>query len=160
MKAAIHPTYYPDAKVTCASCGRTWTTGSTKKELRVDICSNCHPFFTGEAQRILDIEGQVDRFYKKLSARQTYVEEQESREAAKRSPERPVADLGLSARATEALVKAGITQVSHFLEQLREGDAKILAVSGFGQKSLIDAKKKLRSYGYDLPEAPKASTAV
>ena len=66
MKAEIHPTYYPDAKVTCASCGTTWTTGSTRKEIRVDICSNCHPFFTGEASRILDIEGQVDRFYKKL----------------------------------------------------------------------------------------------
>ena len=61
MRADIHPTYYPDAKVCCASCGRTWTTGSTKKEMRVDICSNCHPFFTGEASRILDIEGQVDR---------------------------------------------------------------------------------------------------
>ena len=97
MKASIHPTYYPDAKVTCASCGRTWTTGSTKKELRVDICSNCHPFFTGEAQRILDIEGQVDRFYKKLSARQTYVEGQKAKETAKKSPERPIADLGLSA---------------------------------------------------------------
>ena len=71
MRAKIHPTYYPDAKVTCASCGSTWTTGSTKKEIRVDICSNCHPFFTGEASRILDIEGQVDRFYKKLPARQT-----------------------------------------------------------------------------------------
>ena len=74
MKAEIHPTYYTDAKVTCASCGKTWTTGSTKKELRVDTCSNCHPFFTGEASRILDIEGQVDCFYKKLFVRQTYVE--------------------------------------------------------------------------------------
>ncbi len=85
MKANIHPTYYPDAKVTCATCGRTWTTGSTRKELRVDICSNCHPFFSGEAQRIIDIEGQVDRFYKKLSARQTYVETKKAQEAAKKS---------------------------------------------------------------------------
>ena len=74
MKADIHPKFYTDAKVVCASCGTTWTTGSTKKELRVDICSNCHPFFSGEAQRIIDIEGQVDRFYKKLTARQTYVD--------------------------------------------------------------------------------------
>ena len=83
MRANIHPTYYPDAKVTCASCGNTWTTGSTRKEIRVDICSNCHPFFTGESQRILDIEGQVDRFYKKLSARQTYVEQQKVKEDCK-----------------------------------------------------------------------------
>ena len=68
MKAEIHPKFYTDAKVVCASCGNTWTTGSTKKEMRVDICSNCHPYFTGEGQRIIDIEGQVDRFYKKLSA--------------------------------------------------------------------------------------------
>jgi large subunit ribosomal protein L31 len=157
MKANIHPTYYPDAKVTCASCGRTWTTGSTKKELRVDICSNCHPFFTGEAQRILDIEGQVDRFYKKLSARQTYVESKKAQEAAKKSPERPIRDLGLAARATEALSKAGITEVSQFLSRLSEGDAALLAIAGFGQKSLIDAKKKLRSMGYDLPGVPEAT---
>jgi large subunit ribosomal protein L31 len=159
MKAEIHPTYYPDAKVTCASCGTTWTTGSTKKELRVDICSNCHPFFTGEAQRILDIEGQVDRFYKKLSARQSYVESKKAQDAAKKSPERPIAELGLSARATDALSKAGITEVGHFLAKLEEGDAALLAIAGFGQKSLIDAKKKLRGFGYELPESPTAETA-
>ena len=152
MKADIHPTYYPDAKVTCATCGRTWTTGSTKKELRVDICSNCHPFFSGEAQRIIDIEGQVDRFYKKLSARQTYVEAKKAQEEAKKSPERPIVELGLSARATEALKKAGIGQVSQFMDRLSTGDANVLAIEGFGQKSLIDAKKKLRALGYELPE--------
>jgi large subunit ribosomal protein L31 len=159
MKAQIHPTYYPDAKVTCASCGRTWTTGSTKKELRVDICSNCHPFFSGEAQRIIDIEGQVDRFYKKLSARQTYVDSRKAAEDAKKAPERPMAEVGLSARATEALAKAGVTQVSQFLEMLAGGDAKVLAIEGFGQKSLIDAKRKLRALGYQLPEmaAPESS---
>ncbi len=158
MKAEIHPTYYPDAKVTCASCGRTWTTGSTKKELRVDICSNCHPFFTGEAQRILDIEGQVDRFYNKLSARQTYVDSKKAQEAARRSPERPIAELGLTARATDALTKAGITEVSQFLTKLAEGDASLLSINGFGQKSLIDAKKKLRAFGYDLPESATVET--
>jgi large subunit ribosomal protein L31 len=159
MKAQIHPTYYPDAKVTCASCGTTWTTGSTKKELRVDICSNCHPFFTGEAQRILDIEGQVDRFYKKLSARQSYVETRKAKEAAKKSPERAISELGLSSRATEALARAGITEVGHFMEKLEQGDAALLAISGFGQKSLIDAKKKLRGFGYELPESPEAEAA-
>jgi large subunit ribosomal protein L31 len=160
MRAEIHPTYFPDAKVTCASCGTTWVTGSTKKEMRVDICSNCHPFFTGEAQRILDIEGQVDRFYKKLSARQTYVESKKAHEAAKKSPERAIAELGLSTRATDALVKAGITDVGHFLSKLAEGDAALLAVSGFGQKSLIDAKKKLRGFGYELPEFSEPEPAA
>lgn len=156
MKANIHPTYYPDAKVSCATCGRTWTTGSTKKELRVDICSNCHPFFSGEAARIIDIEGQVDRFYKKLSARQTYVENKKAQEAAKKSPERPIAELGLSARATEALKKAGVTDVSQLMTRLATGDANVLAIEGFGQKSLIDAKKKLRALGYELTEVPAA----
>jgi len=153
MKAEIHPKYYPDAKVVCASCGNTWTTGSTKKELRVDICSNCHPFFSGEAQRIIDIEGQVDRFYKKLTARQTYVDTKKARDAAKKSPERPIAELELSARSTEALAKAGITEVNQLLKKLSEGEAAVLAIEGFGQKSLIDAKKKLRALGYELPEA-------
>ena len=64
MKEGIHPTYYPDAIVQCA-CGNSWTTGSTVKELHTDVCSACHPFFTGE-QRIVDAEGQVDRFYRRL----------------------------------------------------------------------------------------------
>ena len=63
MKAEIHPTYYADAKVTCV-CGHTFNTGSTQKELHVDICSDCHPFFTGK-QKLLDTEGRVDRFNKR-----------------------------------------------------------------------------------------------
>ena len=64
MKADIHPKYYPEAIVRCA-CGNTWTTGSTVPEVRTDVCSACHPFFTGE-QRIVDSEGRVDRFYRRL----------------------------------------------------------------------------------------------
>lgn len=153
MKAEIHPTYYPDAKVTCASCGTTWTTGSTKKEIRVDICSNCHPFFTGESQRILDIEGQVDRFYKKLSARQSYVEQQKVKEELKGSPERPIEELALSPRALDALKKAGIENFGQFLDKLNGGNEAVLAIPGFGQASLTAAKKKLRSLGYEVPAA-------
>lgn len=156
MKAEIHPTYYPDAKVTCASCGTTWTTGSTRKELRVDICSNCHPFFSGEAARIIDIEGQVDRFYKKLQARQTHVDAQQAREASRKSPDRPIAEVGLSTRATEALRKGGIETVGQLLTRLGDGDRAVLAIAGFGQSSLTAAKKKLRTMGYELPEAASA----
>jgi large subunit ribosomal protein L31 len=60
MKDKIHPEYYPDAQVVC-SCGNTFTTGSTKKQLKVELCSKCHPFFTGE-QRMVDTEGRVGRF--------------------------------------------------------------------------------------------------
>jgi len=69
MKPNIHPTYYPNAVVTC-SCGATWTTGSTVPEIRTDVCSTCHPFYTGE-QRIVDTAGQVERFMKRLERRQT-----------------------------------------------------------------------------------------
>jgi large subunit ribosomal protein L31 len=68
MRKGIHPTYYKDARVTCA-CGETWTTGSTRKEIRTDVCSVCHPFFTGE-QRIVDTAGQVERFIRRLERRQ------------------------------------------------------------------------------------------
>ena len=152
MKKGIHPTYYPDAKVTC-SCGNTWTTGSTRKEIRTEVCSKCHPFFTGQQQRIIDIEGQVDRFYKKLQARQDYVEEKKSKLAAKISPERSVKEIGLPARAAEALEKAGLTNVGKLLEKLAEGEGALLAIEGFGRKSLIDMKKNLRQMGYKLPAA-------
>ena len=156
MKTDIHPTYYSDATVTCA-CGETWTTGSTQKEIRVEICSNCHPFFSGEMQRIVDIEGQVDRFYKKLQARQEYVAEKKARETEHISPERPVADLELGKRPTDALAKAGIKKVGQFMNKFAEGEEAVLAISGFGQKSLIDAKKKLRALGYEFPESEKSA---
>jgi large subunit ribosomal protein L31 len=156
MKPDIHPKYYPDAKVTCASCGTTWTTGSTRKELRVDICSNCHPFFTGEQARLLDTEGQVDRFFKKVKAAQTHVEQKKAREIAKL--ERPISELELSDRATNALIKNGIKNVPQFLAKLAEGEEVLLAIEGFGRKPLVDAKKKLKALGYELPVAPVAPT--
>jgi len=158
MKQGIHPTYYSEARVTCA-CGNTWTTGSTQKEIRVEVCSKCHPFFSGEQARIIDIEGQVDRFYKKLQARQTYVEDKQSRADAKVSPKRPLSELEMAARPIEALAKAGIINVGQFMAKLAEGEVAVLAVEGFGRKSLIDIKKKLRSLGYELPEVAEIPAA-
>jgi large subunit ribosomal protein L31 len=152
MKKGIHPTYYEDAKVVCA-CGNTWTTGSTKKEIRTEVCSKCHPFFTGQQQRLIDIEGQVDRFYKKLQARQDFVDQKKVRETSKVPLDRPVAEIGLSARATEALVKAGMTTVGEVIAKLGTGEAAMLEIEGFGRKSLIDMKKSLRTLGYNLPAA-------
>jgi large subunit ribosomal protein L31 len=151
MKEKIHPTFYPDALVICA-CGNTWRTGSTQKEIRTDVCSKCHPFYTGE-QRIVDTEGQVDRFYKKLQARKDYLSDVEAREAARISPARPVTELELGPRATEALEKAGVTNVGNILDRLETGEATLLAIEGFGRKSLADLKKALRRLGYPLPEA-------
>ena len=65
MKPEIHPKYY-DVEARCA-CGATWHTRSTKPELHLEICSNCHPFFTGR-QKLVDTEGRVERFTKKFGA--------------------------------------------------------------------------------------------
>ena len=65
MKAGIHPKYY-EVDARCA-CGATWKTRSTKPELRLEICSSCHPFFTGR-QKLVDTEGRVERFTKKFGA--------------------------------------------------------------------------------------------
>jgi len=64
MKAKIHPTWYNDAKITCA-CGNTFTTGATVPELHVDICYNCHPFYTG-TMKFIDTAGRVDAFKAKM----------------------------------------------------------------------------------------------
>ena len=68
-KKGIHPTYYHDATITCA-CGHVFITGGTVQHIKTDICSQCHPFYTGE-QRIVDTAGQVERFMKRLQAAQT-----------------------------------------------------------------------------------------
>jgi large subunit ribosomal protein L31 len=158
MKKGIHPTFYEDAQVICA-CGNTWTTGSTKKTIHTEVCSKCHPFFTGQQQRILDVEGQVDRFYKKLQARQEIVETAKARENAKVSPDRTIVELAIGNRPTEALAKAGIVNVGQFLDKLVEGDDAVLTIEGFGRKSLIDVKKKLRQLGYELPAEVVEPTA-
>lgn len=151
MKEGIHPTFYPEAKVICA-CGNTWTTGSTRELIHTDVCSDCHPFFTGE-QRIVDTEGQVDRFYKKLQAREDFVQERRDRDAARISVERETVELELSKRATDSLTKAGLVTVGDIMEKMAEGEKALLAIDGFGRKSLADLKKRLRQIGYELPEA-------
>ena len=67
MKESIHPKYFSQATVVCA-CGNTWKTGATVESIHTDVCSVCHPFFTGE-QRIVDTAGQVDRFMRRLERR-------------------------------------------------------------------------------------------
>jgi large subunit ribosomal protein L31 len=100
MKKGIHPEYYPDAKVIC-SCGNTFTVGSTQKMIRTDVCSACHPFFTGE-QRLVDTGGQVERFIRRLEKRQEIRgeeqprleaegEEAESEEVEEKADEKPKA---------------------------------------------------------------------
>ena len=100
MKKGIHPKYYPNAKIICA-CGNQWETGSTQEVVKTEVCSKCHPFFTGQQSRLLDKEGQVDRFYRRLQARQDYVAKQETQ-----FQDRALDELKLGKRLLDALKKA------------------------------------------------------
>ena len=122
-------------------------------EIRTDICSACHPFFTGE-QRIVDTEGQVDRFLKRLQIRDTRRAEAEARIAALTSPELPLSELNLTKRHLALLAENGINVVGDFLRKLEEGgDEAILAIAGIGRQTLADLKKMLRARGYELPKS-------
>jgi len=77
MKTNIHPQYYPDAQVIC-SCGHSFTTGSTKPTINVEVCYKCHPFFTGE-KRYIDTLCQVDKFQRKEKIAKEYKEKFSSR---------------------------------------------------------------------------------
>jgi len=66
MKKDTHPTYYENATITC-SCGATFTVGSTKESVKTDLCSQCHPFYTGK-RKLIDTEGRVDKFNAKMKA--------------------------------------------------------------------------------------------
>ncbi len=83
MKKELHPEYYPEAKITCA-CGNTFTTGSTKPELEVEVCSACHPFFTGKST-FIDSEGRVEKFERKRK-------EAEIREKQRKEKEKEASD--------------------------------------------------------------------
>jgi large subunit ribosomal protein L31 len=147
MKADLHPTYYPEAKVIC-SCGNTWTTGSTMPEVRTDICSNCHPFYTGE-QRIVDTAGQVERFRKRL---EHYVKHQET--TAERDAERrekswknylnqQIAALDLSDAVFEALSGANVVTLNDLLDKVENDRESLLTLEEFTPKVLKDVKNKL-----------------
>jgi large subunit ribosomal protein L31 len=89
MKSKIHPKYYPDATITC-SCGNVFKVGSTMKEMEVEICSACHPFYTGK-KKLIDSAGQVDRFQKKMEMAKKMKAKQEAaaktkKAKAKKSP--------------------------------------------------------------------------
>lgn len=150
MKEGIHPKYFLTAKVVCA-CGNTWETGSTVETIYTDVCSQCHPFYTGE-QRIVDTEGQVDRFYKRLQARQQYVDDLVEREASRTSPDLAIEELELGTRTEGVLKKAGFEVVGQALELLAQGDDAILAIDGVGRKTLADLKRALKRLGFELPQ--------
>ena len=145
MKEGIHPKWYPAAKIVVEG-EEVMTVGSTLPEIGVEIWSGTHPFYTG-TQRLLDTEGQVDRFMRRLQRREEMAAEVEQQEE-KRDPANLAVDLmSLGTRATNALTSASVTTVGDVLELLEKGDDALLALAGIGQKALIDIKRYLRSEG-------------
>jgi len=149
VKKDIHPEYYPDAQVVCA-CGNSWSVGATVPMIRTDVCSKCHPFFTGE-QRIVDTEGQVDRFMSRLRRRDEILAAERRREEQVRSPDQPIGVLELGSRAEKVLMEAGVGTLGDVLDKLAEGDEVLTDLRGFGLKSLATLKKRLRARGFVLP---------
>jgi len=81
VKEKIHPNWFPEARVHCA-CGSTFTTGSTMKDISVEICSACHPLFTGQ-QKLIDTAGRVDKFNQRAAAAEKKKQEAAARQAAR-----------------------------------------------------------------------------
>jgi large subunit ribosomal protein L31 len=102
MKPAIHPNYV-DSTVTC-SCGNVFQTRSTRPQLRTDLCSVCHPFYTGE-QRIVDTAGQVERFTRRMEAAAAMAGQTSTRQRRLEARQLPAGDDGVEAAEDEAEVE-------------------------------------------------------
>jgi large subunit ribosomal protein L31 len=83
MKDKIHPEYYPEAVIGCA-CGNKLKVGSTKKNIEVEVCANCHPFYTGK-QKLVDAAGRIDRFKKRLVEAEKAGKEENEKRSGKNS---------------------------------------------------------------------------
>ncbi len=145
MKEGIHPEWYPNAKV-IVDGEVVMTVGSTSPELNVEVWSGTHPFYTG-TQRLVDTEGQVDRFMRRLQKQQEIQITVEETREAHNPANYSVEEMELGTRATKALVEANLITVGDVAELLVKSDDALLAVQGIGQKSLIDIKRYLRSVG-------------
>jgi large subunit ribosomal protein L31 len=145
MKEEIHPEWYPEAEV-IVNGEVVMHVGSTKPQLNVEIWSGTHPFFTGQ-QRLLDTEGQVERFLKRLQRREQMLADQEEEEEESSPLVLPVDEIGLQKRAENAVKEAGVTTVGEVLALYQQSEDALLAIQGVGQKALIDIKKYLRGQG-------------
>ena len=145
MKDKLHPKWYPDAKVMHEG-EVIMVVGSTKPEISVDIWSGNHPFYTGQ-QRLVDTEGQVERFMKRLERREQIREDVEDQIESQSVAALPIDDVPVTTRALNSLKADGVNTVGDALERLEQGDDALLAINGVGQKALIDIKKYLRAQG-------------
>jgi large subunit ribosomal protein L31 len=145
MKEDIHPKWYPEAKV-IVNGEVVMTVGATKPELNVEIWSGTHPFYTGQ-QRLLDTEGQVDRFLRRLQRRQEIQTELEKKLDESSPLNLSVEEMSLGTRAERALAEANVVTVGDILQLLEQGDDALLALPGVGRKAVIDIKRFLRAEG-------------
>jgi large subunit ribosomal protein L31 len=145
MKDTIHPKWYPNTKVIVEG-EVVMTVGSTRPEISVEVWSGTHPFYTG-TQRLMDTEGQVDRFMRRLQKREE-IQVQTDTVRQRRNPENyGVEEMELGTRVNNALTQAGLTTVGDLLKLLRQGDDAVLALQGVGQTALIKIKRYMRDEG-------------
>lgn len=147
MKDGIHPEWYPEAEVVCDG-EVIMTVGATQPRIVLDIWSGTHPFYTGQS-RLIDTEGQVDRFMRRLQRLNEIKEEAETTTAEEeKSDPRNLAieSLELGARSENALKAAELTTVGDVLNLFNEGgEDALLALQGIGQTAVISIKRYLRS---------------
>lgn len=145
MKKDLHPQWYPEAKVLHEG-EVIMVVGSTKPEISVDIWSGNHPFYTGQ-QRLVDTEGQVERFIKRLQRREEIRLETEELAESQSAAALPIDDIPVTTRALTSLKNEGVNTVGDALRLLEKGDDALLSIHGVGQKALIDIKKYMRAQG-------------
>ncbi len=142
MKESIHPKWYPNAKVIVEG-EVVMTVGSTKPEINVEVWSGTHPFYTG-TQRLMDTEGQVDRFMRRLQKREDIQVQTETIKQSHKVENFAVEEMELGTRVNNALAQAGLVTVGDVLNLLKEGDDAVLALQGVGQTALIKIKRYMR----------------
>ena len=142
MKKETHPEWYPEAEVVYDG-EVVMTIGATKPRIVVDVWSGSHPFYTGE-QRLLDTEGQVDRFMRRLQIQQEMAADRETVVEKKDPRNFEVGMMGLDKRAENSLKEAGLDTVGEVVDKLGEGEDALLAIPGIGQTALITIRRYLR----------------
>ena len=145
MTESIHPKWYPNAKVIVEG-EVIMTVGSTKPEISVEVWSGTHPFYTG-TQRLMDTEGQVDRFMRRLQKREEIQTQTETIKQGRMPENFSVEEMELGTRVNNALTQAGLTTVGDVLKLLKQGDDAVLALQGVGQTALIKIKRYMRDEG-------------
>ncbi len=142
MKESIHPKWYPNAKVIVEG-EVVMTVGSTKPEISVEVWSGTHPYYTG-TQRLMDTEGQVDRFMRRLQKREEIQVQTDTVKQARMPENFSIEEIELGTRVNNALRAANVTTVGDVLTLLKQGDDAVLALQGVGQTALIKIKRYMR----------------